>query len=366
MSSETSVTVKLGILGCASIAEKIVRAVLLLPEIRLVALGSRSLAKAQEFAKRNGLPADAKVYGSYDEVLDDTSVDAVYIPLPTGLHVHWVLKAAEKKKHVLLEKPPAHTMEEMELMTSALEKQGLQFMDGTMFVHHPRSAEMHRILHNPQLFGTIREISGIFNTNMESTFGPTWSQSNVRGQAHLDGLGSLGDLGWYCVRGILWAFDFEMPYKVIAHPGTRFNDAGVIISCGATLEWKDGRTATFRASFLTDMVMRLTVMGSRAVLDIGDFVIPVKEDVATFQFNQGSAWVDRSTGWTRNTHVHEVKTELPQEALMLREFAQLVKGIITGTGKPNPIWPSVSKKTQAILNIVKESIEHDCSPITLS
>lgn len=158
MSSETSVTVKLGILGCASIAEKIVRAVLLLPEIRLVALGSRSLAKAQEFAKRNGLPADAKVYGSYDEVLDDTSVDAVYIPLPTGLHVHWVLKAAEKKKHVLLEKPPAHTMEEMELMTSALEKQGLQFMDGTMFVHHPRSAEMHQILHNPQLFGTIREV----------------------------------------------------------------------------------------------------------------------------------------------------------------------------------------------------------------
>ncbi len=235
---------------------------------------------------------------------------------------------------------------------------------GYQSIHSPSHTGKQFTDYSPVDF--LDQISAIFNTNMESTFGPTWSQSNVRGQAHLDGLGSLGDLGWYCVRGILWAFDFEMPYKVIAHPGTRFNDAGVIISCGATLEWKDGRTATFRASFLTDMVMTLIVMGSRAVLDIGDFVIPVKEDVATFQFNQGSAWVDRSTGWTRNTHVHEVKTELPQEALMFREFAQLVKGIITGTGKPNPIWPSVSKKTQAILNIVKESIEHDCSPIILS
>jgi len=80
--------------------------------------------------------------------------------------------------------------------------------------------------------------------------------SDVRGQPHLDGLGALGDIGWYCSRFILWAYDFQLPQTVTAHPGSKLSDTGVLTSCGATFEWADGRIATFRCSFLGDMVMK--------------------------------------------------------------------------------------------------------------
>lgn len=151
--------VRFGILGCAGIAEKIVRAMLMVPEVQIAALGSRSLQKAKDFATRNHLPAETKLFDSYDAVLDDGEVDAVYIPLPTGLHLEWVLKAAEKKKHVLLEKPVAPTVEDLDTFLAALEKNNLQFMDGTMFMHHPRTGEMHQVLQNPQVIGELREVS---------------------------------------------------------------------------------------------------------------------------------------------------------------------------------------------------------------
>lgn len=152
--------VRMGILGCASIAEKLVRAMLLLPpsSLQITALGSRSLQKAKDFASRNHLPAETKLYASYDAVLDDPEVDAVYIPLPTGLHSEWVTKAAEKKKHVLLEKPVASTVEELDGFLAVMEKNGLQFMDGTMFMHHPRTAEMEGVLRNAEVIGELREV----------------------------------------------------------------------------------------------------------------------------------------------------------------------------------------------------------------
>jgi len=105
----------------------------LLPEVKIHAIASRTLAKVERFAAANDLSAaETKLYGSYEELLGDAEVDAVYIPLPTGLHVEWVLKAAGKKKHVLLEKPPAHTVQELDVMLEALDKNGLQYMDGTM------------------------------------------------------------------------------------------------------------------------------------------------------------------------------------------------------------------------------------------
>lgn len=150
--------VRFGVLGCASIAEKFVRAMLVVPGVQIVALGSRSLKKAQDFAANNGLPSDCRLYGSYEEVLDDPNVDCVYIPLPTGLHLEWVVKAAEKKKHVLLEKPIAHSVDEMESFLGAIERNNLQFMDGTMFMHHPRTAEMKQVLHNSEIIGKLLEV----------------------------------------------------------------------------------------------------------------------------------------------------------------------------------------------------------------
>lgn len=90
--------VRFGILGCAEIAKKLSRAITLAPNAALYAVASRSLEKAKAFASANGFPPSAKVYGSYEALLDDPDVDAVYVPLPTSLHRQWVVKAAGEEE----------------------------------------------------------------------------------------------------------------------------------------------------------------------------------------------------------------------------------------------------------------------------
>lgn len=82
----------------------------------------------------------------------------------------------------------------------------------------------------------------------------------------MDALGALGDLGWYCIRAILWANDYQMPHSVTALPGSVVNDVGVILDCGATFDWQDGRVATFSCSFLGGLSMDLIVNGSFMIL----------------------------------------------------------------------------------------------------
>lgn len=131
---------------------------LLSPNSTIVAIGSRSLEKAVAFAKDNGFPAAAKAYGSYEAVLDHPEVDAVYVPLPTSLHLHWVVLAARKKKHVLLEKPVALNVAELDQILAACESNGVQFMDATMWMHHPRTAEMKAFLSDESRFGRLKSV----------------------------------------------------------------------------------------------------------------------------------------------------------------------------------------------------------------
>eukprot|EP00253_Pinus_taeda_P003288 PITA_03288 len=150
--------VRFGVLACADIVRKVGRAIGMAKGSTIHALGSRSLEKAQAFAAHNNFPTRTKLYGSYQEVIDDADVDVVYIPLPTTLHLEWVIKAAQNKKHVLLEKPPALTVEDMDKMIEACDRNGVQLMDGTMWVHHPRTTRMAELLNNPQPFGNVKEV----------------------------------------------------------------------------------------------------------------------------------------------------------------------------------------------------------------
>ena len=148
--------IQFGILGCADIARKVSRAITLAPNATLYAVGSRSLEKATRFATANGFPPSAKIYGSYEAVLDDPDVDAVYVPLPTSLHLKWAVLAAEKKKRVLLEKPVALNVAELDQILEACESNGVQFMDGTMWMHHPRTSKIKELLFDPQRFGQLK------------------------------------------------------------------------------------------------------------------------------------------------------------------------------------------------------------------
>ncbi|KAL5560068.1 hypothetical protein UlMin_036279 [Ulmus minor] len=344
--------IRFGILGCADIARKLSRAITLAPNAELHAVGSRSIDKAKSFAAANNYPPHVKIYGSYEAVLDDTDVDAVYIPLPTSLHVRWAVLAAQKKKHVLLEKPVAVNVSEFDKIVEACQSNGVQLMDGTMWMHHPRTAAMREFLVNSQLFGKLKTIQACFSFAADEDF----LKNDIRVKPDLDALGALGDAGWYCVRSILWAADYELPKTAIALRGAVFNEAGVILACGASLRWEDGKVATFHCSFLANLTMDLTAIGTDGTLHINDFVIPYQEHEASYTTGSKSGFDDLVTCWSPKPSKHIIATELPQEVSMVREFSHLVGAIKKG-GKPETKWPTRSRKTQLVLDAVKASVD---------
>ncbi|GLJ50865.1 hypothetical protein SUGI_1083500 [Cryptomeria japonica] len=353
--------VRFGILGCAGIAIKLVRAIGMAPNSSVYAVASRSVDKAKGFASANNLAPEVKAYGSYEQLLDDPCVDAVYIPLPTSLHLEWVLKAAQKKKHILVEKPPALCVEDLDTIIEACNNNGVQFMDGTMWMHHPRTPKMKAFLQNPDLFGDLHTVHSTFTFEGSGKF----FEEDIRVKPDLDALGALGDVGWYCIRAILWANDYEMPQSVIAHPRPVLNKGGVITSCGATLYWQDGRVATFHCSFHSCLTMDLSIHGSKGNLNLYDFTLPYEENSASFFSSTNTKFSETHTVWGPGPTEHRVTIEFPQETLMVQEFARLVKGIQDSGGKPDSQWPSISRKTQIVMNAVKTSIQEGLISVTL-
>ncbi|XP_047983123.1 uncharacterized oxidoreductase At4g09670 [Salvia hispanica] len=349
-STMSSPPIKFGILGCAEIARKVSRAISLSPNSTLHAVASRSHEKAAKFGADN---ASAKVYASYEALLDDPEVDAVYVPLPTSLHIKWAVLAAQKKKHLLLEKPVALDAKEFDQIVAACESCGVQFMDGTMWMHHPRTAKMKDFLCDGSRFGDLKTVHCCFTFAAEKDF----LENDIRVKPDLDALGALGDVGWYCTRSILWAAGFELPKTALALPGTVKNSSGVILACSAFLQWEDGKTATFHCSFLANLTMDLTVVGTNGTLKLQDFVIPFEEHKASFSTAVKSGFTELVTGWDPKPSEHTVMTDLPQEVLMVKEFSRLVGSIKYDGAKPEKKWPTLSRKTQLVLDAVKASID---------
>lgn len=354
-------TVKIGVIGCAGIAKKYVRAMKLVPAIEIRALGSRSIKKAEDFAKEVDLEPSTKLYGNYKDVINDESIDAVYIPLPTSLHLEWVKEAARNHKHILLEKPIALTTHDLIEMLNLCKEYGVQLMDGTMWVHHGRTLEMKRYISSSESFGKIRRIHCSF-----SFFGnEDFMRNDIRVKPDLDSLGCLGDLGWYCIRAALWAMDFELPSYVVAQPGHKKNEAGVLINCGATLVWQSGCVATFDCGFDVELQQIFVVSGTKAVVRLDDFVIPNTEDSGAFELTSQGKFADNATRITKTCFKVVTKLKKPQEALMLEKFASIIQEIKKGTGKVDQHWIDAAKTTQLVVLAVAQSVEENGSRVSL-
>ncbi|CAN8246749.1 unnamed protein product [Cochlearia groenlandica] len=358
----TDKKIRIGVMGCAEIARKVSRAINLAPNATIAAVASRSLEKAKTFASANGYPESTKIHSSYESILEDPEVDALYAPLPTSLHVEWAIRAAQKGKHILLEKPVAMNVAEFDKIVAACEANGVQIMDGTMWVHNPRTAKLKEFLSDSDRFGQLKTVHSHFSFAVDEDF----LKNDIRVKPGLDGLGALGDAGWYTIRASLLVNNFELPSTVIALPGAVLNDAGVILSCGASLTWEDGRTATISCSFLANLTMEITAVGTKGTLRVHDFIIPFKETEASYTTSTKAWFNEQVTAWVNPPSEQTVKTELPQEACMVREFARLVGEIKYNDAKPDGFWPSISRKTQLVVDAVKESLDKNCEQISLS
>eukprot|EP01048_Picozoa_sp_COSAG05_P010506 COSAG05_NODE_929_length_6558_cov_3.005264_8_plen_178_part_00 len=153
-----------GIMGCANIARKVARCMLLADNAKVACVASRSLAKAQAFVAACKLNSAEAIEG-YDSLLARADIDAVYIPLPTSLHLEWVVKAAAAGKHVLVEKPVALHAGELDTMLQACADNDVQFMDGVMFMHHQRLQKIDKILRGDpyNAFGDVQRVTSGFS-----------------------------------------------------------------------------------------------------------------------------------------------------------------------------------------------------------
>jgi predicted dehydrogenase len=246
--------VKWGVLGAAGIAlKKVIPAMQRGTHSRIVGLASRDLARAQSAAASLGIH---KAYGSYDDLLDDPEIEAVYIPLPNHLHVPWTIRAADRGKHVLCEKPIALSAGEAETLLAARDRNGVKIQEAFMIRTHPQWLAAVRMARTGDL-GKVRAIVGHFSYhNVDPT--------NVRNMAGIGG-GGLLDIGCYLVHGARWILGRE-PRRVasllemdtdfgvdrFASMLMDFGEAQVIATCG------------------TQMVpsQRMHVFGERARLEI--------------------------------------------------------------------------------------------------
>ncbi|MGV3719306.1 MAG: Gfo/Idh/MocA family protein, partial [Actinomycetota bacterium] len=201
-----------GILGAAFIARKNWQSIRDAENATLTAVASRDLTRAQSFVDecQAQVPHEQKpeALGSYDELLARPEIDAVYIPLPTGLRKEWVIRAAQAGKHVLVEKPVGCNAADVEEILAACEEHQVQFMDGVMFMHGRRLQRLRAVV--DQDVAPIRHIATQFSFLADSAF----QQTNIRSHGKLEPLGCLGDLGWYNLRFTLWAMGEAAPVRV--------------------------------------------------------------------------------------------------------------------------------------------------------
>lgn len=176
-----------GILGCANIAKgSVIPGIQQSQSGEVIAIASRDGQKASETAAKLNIPV---AYGSYEQLLADPDVDAVYIPLPNHLHKEWTIKAAEAGKHVLCEKPLALTAAEATEMVDACAWAGVHFAEAFMYRHHPRYQQILDVIQS----GEIGELRGIHST---FTFNASGAKGNVRFHREMGG-GSIYDIGCY-------------------------------------------------------------------------------------------------------------------------------------------------------------------------
>ena len=267
-----------GILSTASIAKKLALAMSGCPDTKLMAVASRSFERAEAFISAAQLDAGVRAYGSYQALLDDPRINAVYLPLPTTLHVEWVCKSAKAgKKFILVEKPVAVSNADLQVMLECCRENDCFLLDGTMFVHHKRTRHLQQLLDTPR-FQAVHRAQCQFSFRGDDSF----FENNIRGDCGLDPLGALGDLGWYCIRYSVLLFD-KMPTHVTA-VCRKYSPCGKVpYDISATLFYDTGndRIFQFDCSFLQGFCQTARVFirpkqrgGADKIIMSDDFVIP--------------------------------------------------------------------------------------------
>jgi len=239
--------VRWGLLSTARINDAILGGAAESDAVEVVAVGSRSLERAKAY----GLP---RAHGSYDELLADPEVDAVYVSLPNGMHVDWSIRALQAGKHVLVEKPFDRRADEVTRAFDVAEQQGLVLSEAFMWRHHPQAKRLVELLPG---IGPVRLVKATFSF-------PLQREGDVRWDPDLDG-GSLMDVGTYCVSGARLVCG-----EPDAVRGLAISRHGVDSRFAGVLRFPSGALATFDCGFDLPGRDSLEVIGDAGTLFLDD------------------------------------------------------------------------------------------------
>lgn len=247
-------TLKWGILGTARIAKNaMIPAIKQSKQGEVAAVASRSVSKAQEFAQSLEIP---KAYGTYEELINDPEINAVYVPLPNNLHKEWVIEAAQVGKHVLCEKPLALSADEAREMKTEAETNKVVLMEALMYRYHSRFQKIIDLIREGTI-GSLRFIQTAFTYNITNP-------DDIRLIPNMGG-GALLDVGCYCVDFSRQIAGREpISVQALYYEG----NTGIDLQMAGTLDFGDNIYAQFNCAFNTAQRQFCHVAGSEGTLDI--------------------------------------------------------------------------------------------------
>lgn len=318
-----------GVLGVANIAvNRVIPPIQTNGNCRVTAIASRTLDRAQKAAADLGIE---KAYGSYEELLADPDIDAIYNPLPNNFHVDWSVRAAEAGKHVLCEKPLGMDATEVDKLIEARDRTGKYIQEAFMVWTHPQWVKAKQLVSDGRI-GELKAIQVLFGYN-------NTDPENIRNIVETGG-GAMYDIGCYAILASRFISDLE-PERVVAR--IDLDPAfGTDRLASAMLDY-----GSFQAAFIcsTQMVpyQRVQIFGTKGRIEIQIPFNALVESPNKILLDSGS---DLSGGGIETI---EIPT-CDQYGIMAREFANAVNA-----GTPQPLSLEASKANMAVIDAVFRS-----------
>ena len=324
-------TVRWGIVGTGGIANSMAGMIRIADASEIGAVSSRRLETAQAFASDHDVP---NAYDSWQEMIDSDTVDAIYVATPTSVREEICIAAAQGGKHVLGEKPFA-SLPSVKRITQACRDTGVAFMDGTHFVHHPRTLDIAN--KRDDRLGHVWSVASAFQFDLAD-------RGNIRYDPGLEPMGAIGDAGWYNMRA---AVEYLPPGVELASAAAHLRrdaESGAAISGSGVLDFADGSSSTWNCGFDSGaVVMDLRITGTKGVIYIDDFLGQNRDGSADFLYRKG--------GWGRGVSEEiTIPSEKPGAALMFEDMAAAAEDPAL-----REQWMAATERTQALLDAAWEA-----------
>jgi predicted dehydrogenase len=324
--AQSVATLRWGVVGTGGIANSMAGMIKMAQAADLGAVSSRRMETAREFAQTHDVP---NAFDSWQEMITSDTVDAIYVATPTSVREEICIAAAKAGKHVLGEKPFA-SLPSVRRITAACRDNDVAFMDGTHFVHHPRTQDIRQ--HRVERLGRVWSVASAFQFNLPD-------RGNIRYNPELEPMGAIGDAGWYNMRAAVEYLPADVVLGTTNAHLRRDAETGAAIGGSGVLEFSDGSSSTWNCGFDSGaVVMDLRITGTDGVINIDDFLSQNPDGSADFLYRKGG-W---GGGESREINIASGR---PGAALMFEDMAAAAADpSLRGQ------WMTATERTQALLD----------------